>query len=299
MSEAATLIPGPRYEEGVIPVIDAVLYDVDNTLVSHAGPELPSEHFRDAVVKGTRLGYGIGLASARPMSKVRHILSYMGATGYSILCNGAQIVDSETLHVEEEWPIDRDVCRELIVALGKMGVGYWINDDGVDHFPVDGSPLEFERQADIWNLASPRIPVHDYEPDKPFVMNLHMVTGAQAEDVAELVSEMGNPDVTTLISHTYPQDDGSALYDQFVVHRLGNKEHALRRVAELSGIPLERHAAVGDGSNDEVMLRAVGLGIAMGNAAPETLAVARMIAPNREDDGAAVAQEYLNSLKRG
>jgi hypothetical protein len=297
MTEAMEMRHGNRYDGALEYDIEAVLYDVDNTLVSHAGPELPTPEFRDAVIAGRQLGMSVDLASARPVAKVRHILEYIGAEGFSILCNGAQIIDSSTLEVVEEWPIDREVCQSLIADLGKLGVGYWINDDGVDFFPADNSG-GFERQTDIWDLGSARTAVSDYVPDKPFVMNLYMITAEQAAAVTGLVAGYGHPEVVTLVAHEYPQPDGSLLYDQFIVNRTGNKKHALERVAALREVPLERFAAVGDGRNDEVFVGSVGMGIAMGNAAPETLAVARMVAPHREDDGAAVAQRYLNQLKQ-
>ena len=51
-----------------------------------------------------------------------------------------------------------------------------------------------------------------------------------------------------------------------IVDRAG-KAAALRRFAELVGVPLEQTVAVGDGANDIDMLSAAGLGIAF-NAKP-------------------------------
>ena len=51
-----------------------------------------------------------------------------------------------------------------------------------------------------------------------------------------------------------------------IVDRAG-KERALREIARLLDIPLERTVAIGDGANDLDMLRAAGLGIAF-NAKP-------------------------------
>ena len=51
-----------------------------------------------------------------------------------------------------------------------------------------------------------------------------------------------------------------------VVDRAG-KAAALRRFAELEGLPLSRTVAIGDGANDLDMLAAAGLGVAF-NAKP-------------------------------
>ena len=50
--------------------------------------------------------------------------------------------------------------------------------------------------------------------------------------------------------------------------------------------PLEA-IAFGDGTNDISMLRSAGIGVAMANAAPETLAAADLVAPSNQEDGVA------------
>ncbi|HET8933938.1 MAG TPA: HAD hydrolase family protein, partial [Polyangiales bacterium] len=59
------------------------------------------------------------------------------------------------------------------------------------------------------------------------------------------------------------------------------KAEALRVLAENYGIDAARVVAVGDAGNDVPILRAVGLGVAMGNAPPAVQAVAaRVIGTN-------------------
>jgi hydroxymethylpyrimidine pyrophosphatase-like HAD family hydrolase len=59
------------------------------------------------------------------------------------------------------------------------------------------------------------------------------------------------------------------------------KAEALKLLAERFGIPAARVVAVGDAGNDVPILRAVGLGVAMGNAPPEVKQVAaRVIGTN-------------------
>ena len=63
------------------------------------------------------------------------------------------------------------------------------------------------------------------------------------------------------------------------------------------GIPLERAVAFGDERNDCSMLAAAGLGVAMGNAAPETKAAARLVTGTNQEDG--VARTLLRLLEEG
>ena len=57
----------------------------------------------------------------------------------------------------------------------------------------------------------------------------------------------------------------------------------------------EQIIAVGDDVNDVPMLRQAGLGVAMGNARPEALAVAERVIGSNRDDGLA---DFLEELIR-
>ncbi len=63
------------------------------------------------------------------------------------------------------------------------------------------------------------------------------------------------------------------------------KWSAIRRLAIDWGIDETEICAVGDDVNDIPMIRAAGLGVAMGNALPAVKAAARRIAPSHDEDG--------------
>lgn len=295
----SSLIPGPRHTTNDGQVIKLALFDVDNTLIANESSDLPSPAFRQAAADAAHNGIAIGLVSARPLSKTRYILDSINASGLSILCNGAQIIDSASQEVIEEWPLNLSTCMYVIQYLSKQGVYYWINDDGVDYFPIitndSASDDGFERLSNIWDRSSPRIAAPDYQPAKPFVINLHGITAAQAQEASVFINGYGDTDTTTLISHETKQSDGSLLYDLFVVHRLANKKDALHELARLQGLSVQTILAVGDGRNDAVLVGGAGVGVAMANAAQETLAVATYIAPRYDEDGATVALRYFGS----
>ncbi len=64
-----------------------------------------------------------------------------------------------------------------------------------------------------------------------------------------------------------------------------DKGTALRHIAEVLGVPIENTYGFGDGRNDICMLKAVGHGIAMGNALDETKAVAEYVTTKINEDG--------------
>jgi Cof subfamily protein (haloacid dehalogenase superfamily) len=70
---------------------------------------------------------------------------------------------------------------------------------------------------------------------------------------------------------------------------------ALARLAASAGIPAAEIAAVGDDTNDVEMIAGAGLGIAMGNAVPEALAVARQVVRSNAESGVVEAIEAVLS----
>jgi len=72
-----------------------------------------------------------------------------------------------------------------------------------------------------------------------------------------------------------------------------HKGRALERFAAHLGFTLADCAAFGDGMNDLTMVKAAGLGVAMGNAVDQVKAAAKVIAPTNDEDGVAAVLEPL------
>ncbi|HEY0779653.1 MAG TPA: HAD hydrolase family protein [Gemmatirosa sp.] len=64
-----------------------------------------------------------------------------------------------------------------------------------------------------------------------------------------------------------------------------DKASAVRTVADAYGFPMARVMMVGDGANDVAALRAVGLGVAMGNAEPAAIAAAARTVADVDEGG--------------
>ena len=68
-----------------------------------------------------------------------------------------------------------------------------------------------------------------------------------------------------------------------------NKGSGLERLCGLLGIPMAECIAVGDADNDIEMLRAAGLGVAMGNAAGHVKTAADRVVSDLDHGGCAEA----------
>ncbi|MBR3928443.1 MAG: HAD family phosphatase [Clostridia bacterium] len=71
----------------------------------------------------------------------------------------------------------------------------------------------------------------------------------------------------------------------------GGKAKAIKALAEKMGVQMDEVMAIGDGLNDLGMIEKAGVSVAMGNAVEALKKAAKYIAPDVEEDGAAIMIE--------
>ena len=81
-----------------------------------------------------------------------------------------------------------------------------------------------------------------------------------------------------------------------IISNEGGKEVAMAEVLANYGISPEESIAFGDAENDIAMLRAAGIGVAMGNATPEAKAAADYVTDDCDDDGLLHALEHFSLI---
>lgn len=107
-------------------------------------------------------------------------------------------------------------------------------------------------------------------------------TETQREVIGRTAERFPQLAVSTSVARNVEINDGRA-----------NKGAALTALAERLGIPMGKVAAFGDGTNDLSMIRAAGMGVAMGNAAEEVKAAADRVTAGNGEDGVGIAVETL------
>ena len=88
-------------------------------------------------------------------------------------------------------------------------------------------------------------------------------------------------------SETYPEFNFIRWhpYSVDILPAGGSKAEGIKKMVERLGFKLEDVYAFGDGLNDLEMLKAVGTGVAMGNAVPDLQELANMVTKDVDDDG--------------
>lgn len=249
---------------------------------------------------GTLLGAD-GVVGERSAAAIR---GYVRRGGNFVVCTG-RMNDSIGADVRRRLGIE----NELIPVVGFQGA--YIVDGRDNPLYADGlSPdnvIRIIRRAEELGLH-----VHTYDPDTVYIgradeimLKYNRVTGARFCEVGDLAAfvDAHRDKVYPKTMVVAAEGEGERAKKQFDCVDLPGVEHymssptyiefmsitagkgnALRRVAAALGVPIGRTIAVGDNQNDISMIRAAGLGVAVGNALDCVKAVADYVTPVGDAD---------------
>jgi len=312
---AELVTPGPQFNQYNGNPINRAVYDVDATLVDDGSDQSPTPEFISAAGLAISEGMSVGVQSARGANKVidpilsplaRASVNAVGSIApvrYHGLSNGGQIYDLETGNMHTEWSVPLKITDEVVHHLQAMHVPHWVQDDGIDYVYQGGSVGvrtnhdnglgAYGRPKNIWLPASVDNleVIENYQPRKPLVIVADGLTKPQFDELMAFGETFKDENVVPL---KYGDKDG--IYKVFILRKEANKQTALEIISELAGVAMGNTVVTGDSNNDAVMLQATvaagGAGMAVANAAPETMASATHLLPDQRDNGAAVGLSY-------
>lgn len=240
----------------------------------------------EALMAAQAQGIRLALASARPspgLYKERDILGLREHGGILMSYNGGRIVDAATGNVLFETAMDMEETRQVLRFLETLPVTP-ILDDGKQFFVTDsnGYKVDYECRnngmvcSEVGNLA-------DFLSFAPIKI-LMSVQPERLKAVQDCIGGFLPPELTVVQTAPFYLE---------VIPRSINKGQGLRAICGALGISTEQTLAFGDAENDIPMLRAAGVGVAMGNAARSVQDAADMVTRSNNDDGIAAALERL------
>lgn len=256
-----------------------VATDLDKTLLNemHQVPKRNKEAIRRAGEKGILLvpctGRGPGF-----LGNLWEDLELKRPGCYSILCNGACVVENATGRLLTLHALEFETAKELLRLGTSRGYAvqiftpervYTYNPRPKDRMiaALFGTDAVFRKGDQMEDLK-----------DEPVLKLLFLRDHIQDEaDLGPLVEEVSGKKAC----YTYSNND------LMEINRAGvNKGTGLRDLAEILGIPMEETIGIGDNFNDMELIKAAGLGIAVSNAVPELKAVAGAVTEADNSQGA-------------
>ena len=269
--------------------IRIIATDLDGTLSNDEKIITPAT--KDALTAAQKAGIKVVLASARPapgLLRECRALSVEKYGGILMSYNGGCIVDAASMKVLYKTGIETETMRSVLRLLKAYPVTP-ILDDGKRFYVTDknGYKVEYECQnngmecTEVEDLAE----FLDFSPVKV----LMSVDPAEISNVQKSIAPH-LPEGLAIVQ--------TAPFYLEVIPRSINKGEGLKKVCELLQIPVSETIAFGDAENDIPMIKAAGIGVAMGNSTEAVKAAADFITSSNNDDGIAFAlQKFLSPVR--
>lgn len=242
-------------------MIELICVDVDGTLIGSSGDVL--DEVWSAVERARDAGARLVICSGRPaFGQTRRLAERLDPKGWHVFQNGTSIV-----HLASGRTLSGYIPRALVHPLVERAraTGRVLELYADFEYAVESTDERAERHAGLLGVP--------FEP-RPFDALEGEIVRAQwllalEEEPAVLAEPHEGLALTPSTSPVMPDTS----YVSITAPGF-SKAGAVRTVAAEYGIPLDRVMMVGDGTNDIEVMQTVGIPVAMGNSAPEILALA-------------------------
>ena len=252
-------------------MIKAAFFDIDGTLLSFKTHRV-SEGTVRAFERLHKAGVRTFISSGRPMVLIPQMPVTFEAY---ITMNGGLVFTPDKVLLSNPIPRE-DLLR-------------WVD------FAKERNLCTMVFTADGMMLAQPNemgMKLRDQlEFEMPPVVDIEAMRDAEAYQIIALMPAQMDGAVKELLPHCrlprwHP-------YFTDIVADGNSKAKGMEAICNLFGIRQEETIAFGDGGNDIEMLQWAGVGVAMGNAAPEVQQAADMVTASVDDEGIEKAVETL------
>ncbi|MGI8549531.1 MAG: HAD family hydrolase [Dehalococcoidia bacterium] len=266
--------------------------DIDGTLLDPNGAI--SDRVRRAVRAAVESGCLVTLASGRRLWAARGVAAELGIATPLILYNGGLVFDLAAERALYQAPLTASATAQAVDLIWSSGYLPVVFENPLQGERIFTGPQERQnRAADHYlnrrQLDTVRL---DQAILRAIPHPLLLATMADEDEMRRLEKQIQRAGIecqTLVERQTFIP--GSCWWQLDVMAPGCTKGSALLHLCEQTGILPQETLAIGDGINDLELIRAAGLGIAMGNAVAEVRAAAVHVVSDNAHDGVAEAVE--------
>ncbi len=238
-----------------------------------------------AIASFREAGGIFAIATGRVFSSIQKKIPSVGADDYCIAAQGSAFYRASTGEVLGRFPLPREVAMQALAYFEERNI--------ICHAYADSEYYvsKANRMTDVYASYCEVLPTvadmplssylrPDFSPNK--IMGI----------VPALEMDQTIEEVKKLLGDQVEVTKSSPIFLEITSASAG-KGNALVALAKYLGVPMEKTVAVGDNLNDLSMIRAAGLGAAVGNAVDELKSAADALLPPIGEDGVAVLIEKI------
>lgn len=263
--------------------IKLIAFDLDDTVLN-TQKKLTPETLR-VLYRAAELGIEIVPSTGRFWGAVTDEIKNLPFVRYAVTLNGAAIFDVKSQKTIARFEIPSERAETMARVFDELPVIYDSIIDGQGymnrefHERVKDITIGEWQYKIIYGLRKPVDDLHEIINQSSGVQKMQIYTkdrDLRANLLAALPVVFPNSLFTSSVPNNIEINDLKA-----------NKGDGLRFVASHLGIEMSEAMAFGDGLNDISMIKAAGIGVAMGNAVREVKDVADHVTGTCDEDGVA------------
>ena len=267
--------------------------DIDGTLVN-SRDEL-TEATKAALTRASEAGIQVVLATGRRFSHALPLVEPLGIDVPLVTASGALVKDPITHQTLYQAQFDPRLLQEAVTLIDREGFDPVLCADtfaeGFDYYYPSAEPRTPElayyiarnpTRGRLWPDMTVNLP--------PDIFSGFVVGTLEQMTKLETVLHQRLPG--QLHTHVLHPPKYFGFFTEIAPAGV-TKWSAIQQLAKDWGIADAEICAVGDDVNDIPMIRAAGLGVAMGNALPAVKEAADRIAPTHDEDGVAEIVGWL------
>ena len=298
-----------------------IVLDVDGTL-THPNVDEISERVKQSLQQEIQSGNEVVIATGRPFSQTIQLAENIGANPITLLtCNGGLIIEYPKRKIVGYNPMEKSLCLPILEFIVKERIEGYITvakkeriANGETDFNVRiheyissiSSTLSFNSNSDF-NCQKDIIPKKELFDDCEYFLKpiqIEKLVDIESYDILEIHMYPKTQEITNELISKLKQFEcerievkqaGTYIID--IIDPTVNKGNVLKEM-HFNGLLVY----MGDSENDITGMKWAiennGFGIAMGNALDNVKSIANYITTSLEEDGVAVALQYINSLQQ-
>lgn len=282
-----------------------IAIDMDGTLVNKQ-LKVTKEN-SERISSAVKDGHHVVIATGRSYDEARHALEEAGLHLPLICVNGAEMRSAEW-NILSSIPLTYSQYEEIKNILDEEDIYYELYTSKGTY--TDNREKAYEVMKDIVLTSNPEATDDDVQKAalRRFRLGLVSVVGdfeklmeqSDLEVYKFLAFSSDTAKLQRAFQHLKGVEDlavsSSADNNLEITNSEAQKGVALKRYAELKGIPLENTMAIGDNYNDVSMLEIAGFPVAMGNAVDEIKEMSVFVTKENDESGVAFAiQKFLEN----